>query len=86
MTDHVHEWVVGVKHDTYAPYAFCRETDAELDQHDIEAMLNEHAKLKRVRDAAKNQRDMLRKTKHFGDLTEIERELFDALADTQESE
>ena len=46
--------------------------------------LNEHTKLKRVRDAAKKLRDMLRKTKHFGDLTEVERELFDALADTKD--
>ena len=60
------------------------ECGVEMSSKQAEAILNEHAKLKRVRDAAKNQRDMLRKTKHFGDLTEIERELFDALTDTQE--
>ena len=91
-----HNWIVGLytakREDTGQSvpltnkglHVYCGNCPETLSIPETNAIINEHAKLLRVRDAAEAQRDTLRKTKHFGDLTEIERELYDALADTQE--
>ena len=53
MTDHEHEWEVGVGDGVFGT---CKDEkcNAHLDWDELEAMLNEHTKLNRVQDAVKD--------------------------------
>ena len=77
MTDHEHEWELKPQTGNFLIVAKCKHCPATMGAYVAEAMLNEHATLKRVRDVAKKlfSNDAPR---------DIWKQLEDALADTQE--
>ena len=84
MTDHEHEWRTSLDEwgEFYCAdyYMDCPEI---LSKEQAETMLNEHAKLKRVRDAARTYRDY---ALQYAPWDKCASKLDDALADTKEKE
>ena len=97
LADHEHEWMAWrhVDADRFITdtimFFNCRDPDCNkrLKVSDVEAMLNEHAKLKRVRDAAQKWHDCAVYDEGNDTWTVFEKDdeyhkLYVALADTQE--
>ena len=95
MTDHECEWRLTVGHSNckachYSAIegvACCEVCNESIGPTGIEAMLNEHAKLKRVRDAAQvvvTRLELIQKSGPFGRSPKWTQDLIDALADTEE--